>query len=97
MNPTRPPVPQTDALTGLRYAPPGQVACSVGQVFAFLMEKTPNRPWEIEGDDGMRLDRRALTGLCETAEPSWRAGPRCIDDYRIRLTREARPPEHISN
>jgi hypothetical protein len=27
-----PPVPQTGALTGLRYAPPGQVACSVGQV-----------------------------------------------------------------
>jgi hypothetical protein len=27
---------------------------------AFAMEKTPNRPWEIEGDDGTSLDREKL-------------------------------------
>jgi hypothetical protein len=32
---SRPPVPQTGALTGLRYAPPGQVARGV-QVWPFL-------------------------------------------------------------
>jgi hypothetical protein len=32
MGAPRAPVPQTGALTGLRYAPPRQVACSVGQV-----------------------------------------------------------------
>jgi len=44
--------------------------------FAFKMEKTPNRPWEIEGDDGTRLDREKLKQIFRERGPELAGGPK---------------------
>jgi hypothetical protein len=47
--------------------------------FAFKMEKmkkTPDRPWEIEGDDGTRFDREKLKQIFRDRETELAAGPK---------------------